>query len=93
LRVELALGGSVYSVAAKLECDRTDVTAALRRHRITPPAEGLTRWERVEALSEPSERAAAARRIEVEATADAQQAMQIRLGAERDARRGERPAG
>jgi hypothetical protein len=91
LRIELALRGSVNAIAAPLECDRSAVRAALRRHRITVPADGLTRWERIDALMEPSERAAAARRVEVEATAEAQRAMQVRVRAERDARRRERP--
>jgi hypothetical protein len=67
------------------------VQAALRRHGIEVPAAGLDAWERIEALTDPSERAAAARRVEVEATAEAQRAMEVRVRAERAARRAERP--
>jgi hypothetical protein len=67
------------------------VSAALRRHGVEVPAAGLGRWERIEALTDPTERATAALRIEVEATAEAKRAMEVRVRAERAARRSERP--
>ena len=91
IRIELALGATVPSLAGQLGCDRSAVRAALRLHGVEVPAAGLDRWERIEALTDPNERAAAARRVEVEVNADAHRAMEVRVRAERAARRGERP--
>jgi hypothetical protein len=91
LRVELALGATVLSIADQLGCDRSAVRAALRRHGINALDTGLDRWERIEALTNPNERATAARRVEVDANAEAQRAMHVRVRAEREARRAERP--
>jgi hypothetical protein len=67
------------------------VRAALTHHGIAIPAAGLTRWQRIEALRDPAERARAARRVEVEGSAEAKRAMQVRIRAERATRRAERP--
>ena len=56
LRVELALGATVHSIANALGCDPSAVRAALRRHGVEVPATGLDRWERIEALTDPTER-------------------------------------
>jgi hypothetical protein len=87
----LALGATRYSIADQLGCDLSAVQAALLRHGIEVPAAGPDRWERIEALTDPTERAAAARRVDVEATAEARRAMEVRVRAEREARRSARP--
>jgi hypothetical protein len=90
---QLALGATRYSIADQLGCDRTAVQAALRRHSVEVPAPGLDRWELIEALRDAADRAAAARRVGVEATVDARRAMELRVRAEREARRRESPIG
>jgi hypothetical protein len=87
LRVELALGATVASIARQVRLDRRAVRAALRRHGVAVPAAGLTRWERIEAL-EPDERARAAERVEAEATSIVARAMQIKVKAQREMRSG-----
>jgi hypothetical protein len=91
LRVELALGATRYSIAKQLGCDRTAVPAAMRRHGVTAPPTGLSQLERVQALTNPAERAGAAARVEAEARAVASEATRIKVAALRAARRGERP--
>jgi hypothetical protein len=54
---------------------------------VAVPAAGLTRWQRIEALTNPDERARAAGRVEAEATAIASRATQIRVKAQREIRR------
>jgi hypothetical protein len=91
LRVELAVGGSLYSVSKQLGCDRSAVRAALRRHSIEMPPEALSPLERARSLDDPAERATAAERLEVEARRIVDEAVRIKVAAQRNARRRDRP--
>ena len=81
LRVQLALGRSMRSIATELGCDDGVVSTRVRRRGITPPPADMPRLDRIEALTDPDERAEAAAVVEAEAGAEAARAARIRSAA------------
>jgi hypothetical protein len=84
LRVQLALGRSLRSIAQEIGCDNHNIPRWLRRHGIDVPPPSMPRLERIAALVDPVERARAAEVVEAEARAEANAARRIKTRAHRE---------